>query len=1301
MRWNHHFRVSLIILLSVILISAAVIFSVLRATLPYATGYKAEIQQEISRQIGLPVEIGSIDAAIHWFSPRLKLLNVSVFDKDNKLHLFDFEEAFVELDTTASLLRGEIIVGNIGLIGTKISIEKLSDKEWLVQGIKFSSEGNNELPEQLLYMLKNSDYLLHDSDIYYQDHTGEKLNISLLDVNVNVVNRFNTHNIKISTNLPDEYGKDIAIVANLRGDFDSLYGDVYIEANAVNVNRWNNKFKFLKNYELDSIVDVAVWSTLQGNEISQLTTHFSASDFSIKNSVTKKYWETNFLAADIQYVLAGKNRQLSISNFYFGDESQEKWGRPINLLSNEDKNNYYFNADFIRLNDLYNIAEVVFDGDVLDKGISEKYKKVKDYGLQGDIYNLSLRLAKQEIIQELIKEKPLESQSVEMQITTVQEFESHEVESSETKQQNIESDDAHPVETPSVSMKDFLARLYVDATIYNFSMRDEANAFSVKGIDAVIHHENSVANIAFFTNDAVVEFNKLFRGPLVADVISGNVSLTFSDNEKAVSSWEVDSEWLQIKNQDINTFTRLNLQSVAQGPIKADIQTDFYNAAIKHTHKYLPVGIMKKGLVSWLDSAVTNGYVPSGQFILNGDLKDFPYRENNGVFQVLFSAKNFDMKYLDDWPLLKNTSAKLKFNSMSLDVTDVKSTTKNASLYAGSARIKNLADAYINVIANVRGNNADIQSFIWSSPLDEKLGDTMRLFQLGGDSNLSLKIGIPLNNKDGDVSVDGRLVFDDADIYYPEMSYSINQINGTLDFTNDTIFSDSIEAYIEGNPVLLSANTHATDGGKEISFHLDGVINADYLLQHYKWVPDNWLSGSSFWSIDFELPADRSGELLRIDASSSLDNVVVNVSDAVHKPTGEELNLNAKINVLKDNKLTIDVKAIDVKTIDTKANNVKEKIFDFYAKLNENKVWNIDVESNYLEGIAEFSSDLDKNSQITLDLDRINLSALLVADKLDGGEGKTKKSLKPTDFPSLDWKAKSVIWNDWVFTDAILKTDWNQYGMLINTFVLNATAFAFDGTGSWLILSGRPSDKLSGNLSGNLLEASSTDSSQKNHETVLKGKITSENIGDALTAFGYERSLNRSGFDSEFTIKWPAEPYALTWDAIKGNASFNMRNGEILEVEPGAGGRLLGLMNIFKLTNRLAFNFGDVYRKGFSFDSIKGGIEFSGGHGSLKKFDISAPAANINMFGSIGLVKRDFNLLMHVKPHTDTLTFAGGVLVGGVVVGAGLALLQKIFDLGVIGHSVYSITGSWSDPITEEIVEKTQSTSEDDELDEF
>ena len=113
--------------MAVLLITAAVIFSVARALLPYATGYKNEIQYEISQLIGLPVEIHSIDAAIHWFSPRLKLIDVIIYDKRHKVPLFNLKETFVELDVIASLFLGEIVISDVGLVGADISIERLSD----------------------------------------------------------------------------------------------------------------------------------------------------------------------------------------------------------------------------------------------------------------------------------------------------------------------------------------------------------------------------------------------------------------------------------------------------------------------------------------------------------------------------------------------------------------------------------------------------------------------------------------------------------------------------------------------------------------------------------------------------------------------------------------------------------------------------------------------------------------------------------------------------------------------------------------------------------------------------------------------------------------------------------------------------------------------------------------------------------------------------------------------------------------------------------------------------------------------
>ena len=75
--------------------------------------------------------------------------------------------------------------------------------------------------------------------------------------------------------------------------------------------------------------------------------------------------------------------------------------------------------------------------------------------------------------------------------------------------------------------------------------------------------------------------------------------------------------------------------------------------------------------------------------------------------------------------------------------------------------------------------------------------------------------------------------FNKTGIYYPALGYEIKNLNGVISFTKDSIFADAVTAKIENEKVLLSALTREGKSGKEVVFHLDGKIPADYLLQHY------------------------------------------------------------------------------------------------------------------------------------------------------------------------------------------------------------------------------------------------------------------------------------------------------------------------------------------------------------------------------------------------------------------------------------------------------------------------------------
>lgn len=1202
MRWILNFRVFIIIGLAVVLISAAVIFSISRAVLPYATGYKNEIQQKISEMTGLPVEIESIDAAIHWFSPRLRLIGVSVFDEKNKVPLFNFREAFVELDVIASVMHWDIIVDDVGLIGAEFSIEKISDDEWLIQGVKFTSEGSNELPEKFLYMIQNSNYLLHDSDIYYQDHTGENLNLNLVDVNIDVKNKFSNHDIKFSMNLPEGYGEAIAVVANLNGDIDSLNGEIYIEASQINVKQWNQKFNLLKSYQLDAVVDVNVWVTIEDNTLHTLLTDLSSTGVSIKNNITKEKWATNYLASNMRYVRNDEHWDVSITDFRFGEKSKPAWDRPVNILASDDDDYLYLSADFLRIDDLRKMAYVILNDEQLTDIV-----EIDQYQLSADIYNLNIRLPKETFDDELLK------------------------------------------------------NLYLDAAVVDFSVHDKSNKMKVSGVDALLHYDDRQLRMDVETEGAKFELSNLFgRGPLYADVFQGQLMLDYID-----SCWRLRTEKLQLKNSQINTFSRFDIRVSDEEGVFVDAETDFYDAYTKYAKNYYPTGIMRQGLINWLDMAIVDGYVPEGKFILHGNLTDFPYTENNGVFQVLFATQDANLRFLKKWPLLANTSANIKFNNSSLSVSNAKASTGKTKLFNASAEINDLLNPHLTVRFDAHGKSNDIQSYVLNSPLDKTLGDVMRMFQLKGKSDLSLKLDIPLNKKNADVVIDGRLGFIDTSIDYASLGYEIERLNGAVDFTKDSVFSEPMTAFIDNKKVLINVLTRQGKSGNENVFHLEGALAPDYLLQRYKWIPDRWLSGQSIWSMDIEVPYKPKDYKVRINAQTTLQGVSVQVSDSVQKGDNKKLNLNASIDVLDGKGLLINAKV--TKPEATGLAVIESNIVDLNALRNNSNVWGFDIKSKYMTGKGEFTEGLARNTNVDLDLKNIDLYALFVTE--NNGQSKT---LTPSEFPPLDWKAEQVVWNDWVFTDVSVNTEWNSHGMLINALSLKGPAMTFDASGAWL-----------------------TDW-RGVHETVLQGKMTSQNIGEALTGLGFQRSIDRSKYEATFDAKWSAAPYAWSWANMKGKTSFAMENGEILEVDPGAGGRLLGLLNIFKLANRLAFNFDDMTHEGFTFDYIKGEFEFINGDGSLKNFAVSAPAADINIFGSIGLIERDYGLLMRVKPHTDSLTFAGGALLGGVVVGAGLALIQKVFDLGVIGHNVYSVTGSWDDPKVEQIIEKTQDATDDD-----
>ena len=213
--------------------------------------------------------------------------------------------------------------------------------------------------------------------------------------------------------------------------------------------------------------------------------------------------------------------------------------------------------------------------------------------------------------------------------------------------------------------------------------------------------------------------------------------------------------------------------------------------------------------------------------------------------------------------------------------------------------------------------------------------------------------------------------------------------------------------------------------------------------------------------------------------------------------------------------------------------------------------------------------------------------------------------------------------------------------------------------------------------------------------TRLSARLDSRNLGDLVRDLGFGGQLRAGEGELQLDAGWPGSPTAFRLAALEGNLKVAARNGQLLEVEPGAG-RVLGLLSVAQLPRRLMLDFRDFFSKGFAFNRIDGEVRFDDGTAQTGKVRIEGPAADIDIRGAADLRQQQFDQTIDVHPKSGNLLAVVGAVAGGPVgaaVGAAAnAVLSK--PLGELGARTYRVTGPWKDPKVE-VVEKSAAGAPD------
>ena len=279
-------------------------------------------------------------------------------------------------------------------------------------------------------------------------------------------------------------------------------------------------------------------------------------------------------------------------------------------------------------------------------------------------------------------------------------------------------------------------------------------------------------------------------------------------------------------------------------------------------------------------------------------------------------------------------------------------------------------------------------------------------------------------------------------------------------------------------------------------------------------------------------------------------------------------------------------------------------------------------------------------------------------------------SAAPGGLRALDLTAASLAWKGMELGELRLRLSPAKQGMQVDGFRIATPESRLEGKG---LLSDHP-----------------------RRPTHLDVTLNSDNLGKLLAQLGSPGRLRNGATHVTGSLSWMGGVEDFDLATLGGDLDVNVKQGQFLKVDPGAA-KLLGILSLQALPRRIALDFRDVFSEGFAFDEIAGSVHLERGSAYARDLRMNGPAAKIRMSGVVDLERETQNLRLHIQPRLEDTVAVAGALIGGPAVGLGTLIANKVLK-NPIGQAItfeYAVTGSWTEPKVAKIPRATPEEAKD------
>lgn len=407
---------------------------------------------------------------------------------------------------------------------------------------------------------------------------------------------------------------------------------------------------------------------------------------------------------------------------------------------------------------------------------------------------------------------------------------------------------------------------------------DESNIPSFNNLSGTISTEKDHGQIALSMKNSEIKLPQYLRQPLLVNNMDAIIAWKLESNNNAQLNWQ----------KAIFKTPELNLTSdgnYSLGNHLLQSNTIIKNINLAGIYKYLPVSI-KKNTVDDLQKNLT-GQINDLTIKIKGNPESIPFTKNDGDLLITGKINNANYIYDKELPSLNNVYGLLQIHNQKLTFKTTSAAIGELAINAGIATIPDITKE--NSIASASGEiNTDSNEFIdfmANSPFKNEASELQNTVIINGQSKVGVKLSLPLN-KPEKMTINGQLSVYNNDIRLKENeSVSINDFNGTMNFSQTGMNDGKFTALLFNSPLEIKLpNSH----------HLEVVapeFNYSNLISAFNPHLTEIIHGTATTKLDYDLDNQQ------VQLSSSLEHVALNLPQPLFKAESTIAPLNIDINL--------------------------------------------------------------------------------------------------------------------------------------------------------------------------------------------------------------------------------------------------------------------------------------------------------------------------------------------------------------------------------------------------------------------